>query len=248
MGEQYFMSINDYPRLKKSNVIVGKGMVAGACKALKGWEDDILFASGVSNSSEHRKELFEKEIEMISHYLGQKSSDGSFVYFSTASILDPSKAGNPYIMHKLAVEGMLRERNVKHLIVRLPNLVGVSNNPHTLTNFFAQSIKTGKPIRLVKNAIRHLIDADDLVSILNAIKYQFGKTNATVNVSTNTPLTALQILNMLEDTLNMKALVMESKDEPASDSKMMDIYSSANYIFETPGNYHQNLFHKYYAS
>jgi nucleoside-diphosphate-sugar epimerase len=231
---------------EKKVVIIGSGMVASACKALTGWEDDILYASGVSNSSEHRKELFDKEIELIRYYLGKLSVKGCFVYFSTTSIMDPSKSENPYIKHKLFIESMLREQKVNHLIVRLPNLVGTSRNPHTLTNFFADSIRKGKQIRLMKNAVRHLIDADDLAIILNDIRKKFGVTPVTVDVETSHPLRAGQILGMMEEALNKKAEVIELQENVSTKENIKDVFSSAKYIFETPENYHRLLINKYY--
>jgi nucleoside-diphosphate-sugar epimerase len=230
---------------EKKIVIIGNGMVANACRALSGWENDILYASGVSNSAEHRAELFEKEIDLINYYLTQLSPKGSFVYFSTTSIMDPSKSGSPYIKHKLIIESMLREKGINHLIVRLPNLVGKSRNPHTLTNFFADSIKKGKQIRLIRNAVRHLIDADDLAGILEDIRQKYGKKHTTVDVETNRPLTAHQILTLMEDAMKAKCNVAEG--EGIISEKVKDVFSSAKYIFETPENYHRTLINKYYG-
>jgi nucleoside-diphosphate-sugar epimerase len=234
--------------LKRDIVIIGNGMVACACKSLSGWDEDILYASGVSNSSEHRKELFDKEIELIKFHLSKIQGNSTFVYFSTTSIMDPSKSMNAYIKHKLEIEEMLRSENVNHLIVRLPNLVGISRNPHTLTNFFAESIRSNKPIRLIKNAVRHLIDADDLSSILNGIKSTFGKLKTTVDVETNNPLTAQQILHLMENALRKKAEVIESVEPVSSIQIKVDVFSNAKYIFETPVNYHRDLINKYYSS
>lgn len=229
-------------------MIVGSGMVASACKALTGWESDILYASGVSNSSEHRKELFDREMQLIKSYLSKIQGDATFVYFSTTSILDPSKSQNAYILHKLDIEAMLHSSNLNHLIVRLPNLVGVSKNPHTLTNFFAESIQSGKPVKLINNAVRHLIDANDLAFILNQIKDRYGKTNTIVNVETDKPLTARQILSLMEDVLQKRAQVIESEEPLLSQRSKYDDNSTVKYIFETTENYHRDLIRKYYAS
>ena len=222
-------------------------MVASACKALKGWEDDIIYASGVSNSSETRKELFDREIELINSCLKELKRDCSFIYFSTTSIQNVSKKHCHYIIHKLSIEAMLRNSGHNYLILRLPNLVGNSRNPHTLTNFFADSIQSSKPFKLTKNAIRHLIDANDLASILNDIKDKFGKTGAIVNVETNRPLTARQILDLMEGVLHKKADVIESEDPSLKDNYAIDDNSIVKYIFETSDSYHRDLIRKYYA-
>jgi nucleoside-diphosphate-sugar epimerase len=241
LSEEYFSG------LKSKVVIVGHGMVASACRLLTGWDDDIIYASGVSNSSEQDQSLYDKEIGMIREHLSRMNENGSFVYFSTLSILDPSKSANAYIRHKLFIESMLRESDTRHLIIRLPNLVGKSSNPHTLTNFFARNIRERKPVNLVRMAVRHLIDADDLGTILNGISSRFGKNNVTVNVETTRPLTAGEILSLMEEAMNIKAEVIElNQNNAAAGNK--DVSSSANYIFETSGDYHRNLINKYYAS
>ena len=72
-------------------MIVGKGMVAGALKDISGWDDDILFSSGVSNSGEKDEKNFQKEVELVKSNLVKLSSNGSFVYFSSTSIFNPLK-------------------------------------------------------------------------------------------------------------------------------------------------------------
>lgn len=229
-------------------MIVGSGMVADACKALTGWENDIIYASGVSNSSEKRKELFDREIDLIKTHLNQLRGDSTFVYFSTTSILDPSKTKSSYILHKLYIESMLRNITDNHMIIRLPNLVGKSRNPHTLTNFFAGNILVGKPVRLIKNAVRHLIDVNDLEFVLNDIRKKFGKSKVTVNVETDKPFTAGQILSLMEEVLQKKAHVIES-DEPLDIQEILnDENSTLKYIFETSESYHRDLIRKYYAT
>jgi nucleoside-diphosphate-sugar epimerase len=223
-------------------------MIAGALKDLKGWEEDILFSSGVSNSGETNAALFQKEVDLVKQYIGQTGPDSTFVYFSTTSIFDRSKATSLYTNHKIYIENLIKDSDVNYLIIRLPNLVGLSNNPHTLTNFFSQSLLSGRPINLNPGAIRHLIDVADLPSILTDISEKFGKQKVTVNVETDKPLTAEQILNLLEEVVSKKANVNvcpeNSKDQnPATPvDKLSQIY-----VLKTGGDYHLKMFGKYYS-
>jgi nucleoside-diphosphate-sugar epimerase len=229
-------------------VIIGKGMVAHAFKDLSGWEDDVLFAAGVSNSGEQDEKAYQKETELVKLNLQKLKSPARFVYFSTTSIFDPSKSGNFYIRHKLFVEDLIRNSNVNYLILRLPNLVGRSNNPNTLTNFFASAIKSGRKIKLNSKAIRHLIDVSDLSVILNDIIKQFGRRNLTVNVDTDKPLTAGEILSLLEEVLKKKAYIEPVFDDGRIHSIAEDkSNSSENYLWKTGENYHMNLLKKYYS-
>ena len=228
-------------------MIVGKGMVAGALKDIAGWDADILFSSGVSNSGERDINAFLKERNLITDYLEKLSPGSTFVYFSTTSIFDPSKAANPYIVHKQNIEKFLIDSNVNYLILRLPNLVGNSSNPHTLTNFFVNSIKSGRLISLHSRAIRHLIDVADLTSILSDVKDKYGKSRRIVNVETDKPLSAAQILNYLEQTLDMKAIVRVADDQQIEERIIRD-NRSVNYIWKLGPDYHKFLFKKYYSS
>ena len=223
-------------------------MVAGALKEISGWDNDILFSSGVSNSAEQKKENFQKEIDLVNLHLEKLIYPASFVYFSTTSIFDPFKRGNSYINHKLKIEDLIKTSNLNYLIVRLPNLVGFSSNPNTLTNFFADSVRLERKIQLNQNAIRHLIDADDLPSILNDIKNYFGKNKLTVNVETDRPLSAQQILLLIEEVLKKKAYIQPLNEEAKLKVNEIDINISAtNYIWKTMDDYHKNLMKKYYS-
>jgi nucleoside-diphosphate-sugar epimerase len=229
-------------------VIVGSGMIAGALKKLTGWEKDIIFSSGVSNSNEQSIYQFQKELKLIQGYLKQVPSNSSFVYFSTTSIFDASKSKNPYILHKLSIEKLLQESGVNYLIVRLPNLVGISTNPHTLTNFFADCIRNGRLIDLKSDAIRHLIDVDDLTTILNDIKTKHGKEKIVVNVETDHPLSAEQILNYLEITLGKKAKIkVDPQNKNGTLANVIQHVGAINFLWKTGENYHKELFRKYYS-
>ena len=224
-------------------------MVAGAIKQLSGWENDILFSSGVSNSGETDSNLFRKEIDLVLQHLTKLPQAGTFVYFSTTSIFDPNRKMSHYIRHKLFIESLIKASNKKFLIVRLPNLVGSSLNPHTLTNYFAESIRLEKPINLNEAAIRHLIDVADLSYILNDIKERYGKNKLTVNVETDRPLSALEILHFLEDVIKKKAHVNLSRENPVIKNirENTDIVA-LNYLLSVRGDYHKQMMKKYYSS
>ncbi len=229
-------------------MIVGRGMIAGVLKDLKGWEEDILFSSGVSNSGETNAAAFQKEVELVKQYIGEITPGSTFVYFSTTSIFDRAKAASLYTNHKIVIENLIKDSGINYLIVRLPNLVGSSNNPHTLTNFFAQSLSSGKRINLNPGAIRHLIDVADLPIILTDISEKFGKQKVTVNVETDKPLTAEQILRLLEKVTSKKADVnIRPENSKEQNPAILEDKFSQNYLLETGEDYHLKMFSKYYC-
>ena len=229
-------------------MIVGKGMVAGALKDISGWDNDIIFSSGVSNSGEKNEKNFQKEVDLVKSNLARLTSNGSFVYFSTTSIFNPLKKSNPYVLHKLKIEKLINDSNLNYLIIRLPNLVGTSANPNTLTNYFADSIRLGRAINLNQKAFRHLIDTSDLPGILNDIKNNFGKNKYIINIETDKPISAQKIILCIEDAIQKKAIInpsAESEDLEKIDSHIGD--TSINYIWKIRDDYHKSLLKKYYS-
>ena len=223
-------------------------MIAGALRDMKGWEEDVLFSSGVSNSGETNAAAFQKEIDLVKQYIGKIRPGSSFVYFSTTSIFDRSKVSSHYTNHKIGIENLIKESGINYLIIRLPNLVGSSNNPHTLTNFFNQSLLSGKQINLHPGAIRHLIDVSDLPFILSEISKKFGKQKVTVNVETDKPLTAEQILRLLEEVSSKRANVNIRPDiAKAHYPAILEDKFSQNYLLKTGEDYHKKMFSKYYS-
>ncbi|MCG2583618.1 NAD(P)-dependent oxidoreductase [Massilia sp. TS11] len=144
-------------------MIIGKGMLASAfAPAFADAADVLVFASGVSNSRETRPEAFARERALLEAAL---PSAARLVYFSTCSVEDPALQDAPYVRHKRALEALVRERAERYAIFRLPQVVGRTPNPHTLTNFLAQQIRSGQPIQVWTEARRNLIDVDDVAAI-----------------------------------------------------------------------------------
>jgi nucleoside-diphosphate-sugar epimerase len=223
-------------------------MVAGALKEMTGWENDILFSSGVSNSGEQSVRFFQREIDLVNYFLS-RANGSTFVYFSTTSIFDSAKAASPYVNHKIFIEDLIKNSSVNYLIVRLPNLVGNSNNPNTLTNFFVDRIRMRRAIKLNFHAIRHLIDVTDLPFILNDISTQYGKKNVTVDVETDRPLTADKILSMIEQVLDIEADIQHIDAKTISTINNSELKKSAVYYqLKTNDDYHYNLLKKYYTT
>jgi nucleoside-diphosphate-sugar epimerase len=119
-------------------MIVGNGLIAKAFYDNYANRDDVLiFASGVSNSSNIDPKEFIREKTLLKSFLTERKK---IVYFSTCSIEDPSLENSPYILHKLEMEELVKGVN-DYLIFRLPQLAGKTDNPNTLLNFLYRKIK-----------------------------------------------------------------------------------------------------------
>ena len=186
-------------------MITGQGMVASAFRAFADDDRIHVFASGVSRSIERDQAPFRREIELIT---AQRYVPGRFIYFSSCSVFDPSLKESPYIHHKLAVEDLIRQLYRDHLILRLPNLVGRTKNPNTLTNFLHDRIARDEFFELHTHACRYLLDVDDAVADLSPILLLPELGGATLDVCARIPIALSDLVHAMEQVLGKKARVI----------------------------------------
>lgn len=164
-------------------MIIGSGLLAQAfAPQFAGQNDFIVFASGVSNSRETRQAAFDREAALLETSL---ATGRPLAYFSTCSIDDPELSHSPYVLHKLAMEArVLQQVGRAGRVFRLPQVVGHTPNPHTLTNYLHHQIATGSPFQLWKKARRNLIDVSDVAAIVIAL---LASAPVSDGVASNTP-------------------------------------------------------------
>jgi nucleoside-diphosphate-sugar epimerase len=144
-------------------MIVGDGLVAKAFS--KKYEDDnniIIFASGVSNSKENNQNNFIREKSLLSSFLDDYP-DTKFVYFSTTLI---GYKDNPYYTHKKEMEGLIKKTSSDYVIIRVPQLIGVSGNNNTLINYLVGKIRSGVSFDVYGDVKRAVLDVSDLVDFV----------------------------------------------------------------------------------
>ncbi len=163
-------------------MVVGNGMIA---KKFAGYADDdnfIIFASGVSNSKSSDQNEYLREFTLLKETIAA-CSDRTLVYFSTASIYDPSEGGSDYINHKKHVEQYIESNVKKYVILRVSNVVGKSTNPNTIFNYLIRHIIEKTNFGLWLNASRNLIDIDDLFKVVDHLLQNKLFLNTIVNVA-----------------------------------------------------------------
>ncbi|CAH0196973.1 NAD-dependent epimerase/dehydratase family protein [Stenotrophomonas lactitubi] len=147
-------------------MIVGSGLVARAF-AQRYAEDDstVIFASGVSNSNETDAMAFARERAMLTKHL----ADGRqrLVYFGSCNVVN-AKEHSAYFQHKRAMEALVIGSG-RGTVLRLPQVVGHTRNPNTLTNFLRDCILQERQLTLWAGAQRNLIDIDDVAAIATRI-------------------------------------------------------------------------------
>lgn len=187
-----------------ARMILGSGLIARAFHSLRNDDRVILFASGISNSSTVSETSHGRERDLL---LQQVGTAKRLVYFSTCSIFDPTLKGSGYIRHKLYMEELVKTRFKDHMILRLPNVVGPSANPHTLCNHLRDSIHSGRTIGLQVKACRYLIGVDMITAACSLLVTRKNFRAKTVNVCFDHPTPVPAVLMELEHLLCKKAVI-----------------------------------------
>jgi nucleoside-diphosphate-sugar epimerase len=150
----------------------------------------------VSNSGCTDAREFERERAIVARTLVSGRDVRCVVYFSTCSVDDPESAGTPYVRHKREMEALVRN-HPGHLVLRLPQVVGRTPNPHTLLNYLHARIARGERFSLWGRAQRNVIDCDDVRTIAVAL-IDGGVRAETVNVANAASYPILDIVGTLE--------------------------------------------------
>ena len=183
-------------------MVIGSGLLANALIEFERDERILVFASGVSNSSETRINEFERERNLLISHLG---FDGLVVYIGTSSVNDPSLSESLYIRHKLDMEELVMNRLGDSIVFRLPIVVGQSKNRNTLINFLKDRIESNEAFELQKSACRHFIGHSDLTGLLPDLIRDDSFRGRVVNVRTTERVTLPDLLATLEKLLNVTA-------------------------------------------
>jgi nucleoside-diphosphate-sugar epimerase len=182
-------------------LIVGNGMLARAFAAFEHDPGITIFASGVSNSGETDSAEFGRERRCLEAV----SDRGLLVYFSTCSLYDRDLFERPYIHHKRTMEALVRSRR-HHLILRLPQIVGRSDNPHTLTNYLRDRMVQGEEFSIWERACRNLMDVDDVAAATWAL-VEGGAIDETIDVASPHNVRIPELVGIMETVLGVNARV-----------------------------------------
>jgi len=236
---------------KKLTQIIGSGFLSQNFRKHEKLFEKLnvcLYAAGVSDSQCIDKKLLEKDSNRLFDFINLIKNDRMLVYFSTCSIKDPSRKNTPYVKNKLIIENYIVENFKKYLIIRLPEVVGKSNNNKTLINFFFNKIKQNSKFELWQRASRSVIDIDDVAKILSNLLIKGEIKNRIINIANPNKYTAIQIVNMIERLTSIKAkynLVNKGESNwEINISETLDSIKDCNIKFNN--NYLKNILEKYF--
>jgi len=231
-------------------MIIGNGLLARAFAPYFAERDDVvIFASGVSNSRETDPAAFARERAMLDRALDRAvAQDQLLVYFSSCSIADPELTQAPYVLHKHATEKLLAERAPRMAIFRLPQVVGRTPNPHTLTNYLHQTIASGKHFQVWNRARRNLIDVDDVAQIGRRLIERGDTVNRAVNIACPYSVAVPDLVALFETVMDRQArydLVDSGGSYHIDVDPAMSAAAEAGVVMDQ--NYVIQLLRKYYA-
>lgn len=227
--------------------IIGHGLLARAFDA--GLIEQLgatVFASGVSNSQESDPAQFQREAELLARAL--QARPGRFVYFSTCSVTDDDRAATPYAVHKRKMEVLIKARG-NHLILRLPQVVGNTDNPHTLVNHLVAHIRARQPLHIWSHAVRCLVDVDHIAAIALHLLKKGLDPDRTLDLAPPESQTLQQLLVLVEETLGQQAVysLVDRGGGATPDSAVFSMYAHQVGIDISAG-YTRRLLHKYYGA
>jgi nucleoside-diphosphate-sugar epimerase len=227
-------------------MIVGHGMVARAFEKRLGDASDVtVFASGVSNSLETDVASFAREHDLLDHYLSNDA--GRLVYFSSCGAIDDEALLTPYMKHKRRMESLVLS-SPNGLVLRLPQVVGPTENPHTLTNFLRDRILSGKQFNIWANAERNLIDIEDVVAIGAALIAQPVAGSSVFSLAAAQSVRIPEIVKIFERILQRSACyVIEDKGTPLRIDTREAQRVAERLGIELSGSYIERVICKYYA-
>jgi len=185
-------------------MVIGNGLIANALKEYVDVDHVLIFASGVSDSSEIKKESFDREKDLLIK-CSTEHKDKLIVYFSSVNLFENKE----YFKHKQNMEILVKKSFDRYLIFRLPQVVGMGGNKNNLFNYFKNALISGDKIIVNKNAYRSLLDIDDLVNLINLAVDKLYYENETLTISYIEWVGAGVILEMISQELNITPNVEE---------------------------------------
>jgi nucleoside-diphosphate-sugar epimerase len=227
-------------------MVIGNGMVAKRFESYKTNDQFLIFASGVSNSKNINPAAYERELTLLQKAI-KENPEKILVYFSTCSIYDPEEETSKYVLHKKQIENLIQKDQKQFYIFRVSNLVGQSGNRNTILNFYVYHILNGINFDLWTNAIRNLIDIDDMYRIVDHILKNRVDLNKVINIANEENYTTAEIITLIEAFLDTRANYIPITKGNAfiiDTSATKAIMKELGIHFEK--NYLTNLLRKYY--
>jgi nucleoside-diphosphate-sugar epimerase len=203
-------------------IVVGGGLIAQAFAKIKFFNQTLVLASGVSNSSETRETEYKRGAELIVYEIS-RHPHAHVIYFSTCSLVNG--VNSRYMEHKLEMERLISHTSKSFHIFRLPQVVGVVSNM-TLVSFLTDAIIREKSLTIQKAAKRHLIDVVDVARIAALLA------NSNAGVNSVQSITSAACSPVIDIALEIADLLKCGDDQTVGLDFLRKYLPPADIIFE----------------
>src|SRR5436190_14481479 len=227
-------------------MVIGHGMIAKRFEVYQNDDRFVIFAAGVSNSKNRIDAHYKREIQLLEQTI-KEHKEKIFVYFSTCSLYDPEEKQSAYITHKKQVEEIIQSNSKRFSIFRVSNLVGRSDNPNTVLNFFIYHIRNQINFDLWNKASRNLVDIDDMYKIVDNILQGGIYANGIINIANPSSYKVTEIVAAIENRWQIQANYIPIPKGSTFDIDISSISPIINKLeIQFDDNYLVNLLEKYY--
>ena len=221
-------------------MIVGQGLIGLALNQTN-HNNVVVFASGVSSSTETDPRRFAREEQLLLDNLGVKKTTPIF-YVSTCSIFDTSLRDSPYINHKKHMEELVLSKE-NGFVIRLPNIVGPGGNSSNLVNYVADSIRNQVRMKIQREATRYILGVDEMRILIRELIAHGTEANKVTSFVPPRHKRVTEIIEVIESILEEKA-DLELVDEGTSysvDFSDTKIYATRAKLNFGPQYYEETL-------
>ena len=226
---------------KRNQLIVGTGFIARKFRKYSNFlkkKDVVVYAAGISNSTEKNVRNLSKEVASMKKFLSFNKK--KLIYISSYSVCDSLRSKNKYVKNKIKIEKLIESSVSEYIILRLPEIVGFSKNPYTLTNFFSNMILKGKSFEVYKGVRRNILDIDH--AIHNCIKFiKFNsKKKIKINLLNKDFYEPKEIVENLEKILKIRGhyKIKKIKKNNFKTKNSLYLKFNQNYLFKVLKKYY----------
>ncbi len=230
-------------------MIIGNGTMARAFEGLETGSPFLIFASGVANSKEISPEAFDREANLLIESM-QKYQHLHLVYFSTCSIYDLEEQKTPYVLHKLAMEELIKNNNSSYNIFRVSNVAGFMSNKTTIFNYLVYVIQQQIPFELWANAYRNILAVSDINKVVMYLLQNKEYRNRTLNIANSQSYSVAYLVGEIEkffqitanyELTNKGTFVSIDTKEIAHLFPKLGIHFTEDYIQQILRTYYSNV-------
>jgi len=223
-------------------MVVGKGSLGSIFfDEFHNNDEVVIFASGVSDSTEDKEENFNREKKLLRETI-ENNGEKKIVYFSSIFV---GFKETKYYTHKLEMEDLISNTCKNFLIIRLPQVVGEKGNQKNIVNFFTKCLLEGEKTIIFSDSWRAIIDVNDVFNISKELI--FNCENKIIKFSNIETVKVIELYKKISKIINKKEnfeLIDFTENIPNinNSKEVVDIIKKLNITSE---NYTDKILTKY---